>query len=232
MDVSLGCVLSLFWLLGASPAWALADSDAEETQPSSSATLLQALHCPPCERIHCSPLRTLQLTCKGGVTTGVCGCCPTCARQADESCGGSWDYLGKCDQGLVCVIEGAEHDTARKGGICKSVLDVDTCRPDCTWEFCQANPHEICSGRHVSLGKQDCQGSCQHTSCSSCLVLQPPRCPQSCGTTDPACLQNYGRCVRRHLAHTHHPPTCHQTLQSNFEGYFLCMVPPCLNTVK
>lgn len=27
------------------------------------------------------------------------------------------------------------------------VLKADTCRPECTWEFCKANPNEICSAR-------------------------------------------------------------------------------------
>lgn len=87
--------------------------------------VLQALHCPPCERIHCSPRRALRLRCKGGITTGVCGCCPTCAKQAGESCGGTWDYLGKCDEGLVCVYQ--EHNESKEQkpgvehkGICKS----------------------------------------------------------------------------------------------------------------
>jgi len=27
------------------------------------------------------------------------------------------------------------------------VLKADACRPECTWEFCKANPNEICSAR-------------------------------------------------------------------------------------
>lgn len=95
-------------------------SNLESTSPGSQ--ILQALHCPPCERIHCSPRRALRLQCKGGVTTGVCGCCPACAKQAGESCGGTWDYLGKCDEGLVCVYQEpteSKPETEQKG-ICKS----------------------------------------------------------------------------------------------------------------
>lgn len=122
MAVSGWCVWRPLWLLGTLLAVALALAGAEESRPSSSATLLQALHCPPCERIHCSPQHSLKLTCKGGITTGVCGCCPTCARQAGETCGGNWDYLGKCDQGLVCVTEDATatNPEAERKGICKS----------------------------------------------------------------------------------------------------------------
>lgn len=88
----------------------------------SGSQVLQALHCPPCERIHCSPRRALRLQCKGGITTGVCGCCPACAKQAGESCGGTWDYLGKCDEGLVCVYQetAASNPDAEHKGICKS----------------------------------------------------------------------------------------------------------------
>ena len=83
---------------------------------------LQALHCPPCQRIHCASPQALKLRCKGGVTTGVCGCCPLCARTEGESCGGAWDYLGKCDEGLVCVHQepAAEKLDEERKGICKA----------------------------------------------------------------------------------------------------------------
>lgn len=60
------------------------------------------LRCPPCRQIHCAIKDPKVLGCKGGVTTGVCGCCPACARLAGQSCGGDLSYLGKCDQGLRC----------------------------------------------------------------------------------------------------------------------------------
>ncbi|TWW76032.1 Venom protein 302 [Takifugu flavidus] len=142
---------------------------------------LQALHCPPCEQVHCSSRRALKLLCKGGVTTGVCGCCPVCARAEGETCGGTWDYLGKCDQGLVCVSQGSDHE-----GICQT--GPESCQPECSREYCQAHPLETCSARSVSLEEAPCQGSCQHTSCSSCLLLNPPPCPQTCTRSDSACL--------------------------------------------
>lgn len=93
----------------------------EET-PSVAAQRLQALHCPPCERIHCSTRRALKLQCKGDVTTGVCGCCPVCARVEGETCGGKWDYLGKCDKGLVCVYQELPADAPdrERRGICEA----------------------------------------------------------------------------------------------------------------
>ena len=64
------------------------------------------LQCPPCDRIHCTPRRAKRLACRGGVTRGICNCCPVCAKVAGEACGGAWDYLGKCDRGLTCIARG------------------------------------------------------------------------------------------------------------------------------
>ena len=68
----------------------------------------QALQCPPCGRIHCHPKKASQLRCKGGVTTGVCNCCPTCAKIKGERCGGDYNYMGKCDRGLTCKTRGGD----------------------------------------------------------------------------------------------------------------------------
>lgn len=91
---------------------------AEDRAPGT-ARRLQALHCPPCEQIHCSSRRALRLQCKGGVTTCVCGCCPVCARVEGETCGGTWDYLGKCDKGLVCVYQDSGNPDSEQKGTCK-----------------------------------------------------------------------------------------------------------------
>ncbi|XP_029010527.1 IGFBP domain-containing protein [Betta splendens] len=218
----------MLFFLGA-VLWALGS---EETS-SGTAQQLRDLHCPPCEQIHCSTRRTLKLQCKGGVTTGVCGCCPVCARTEGETCGGTWDYLGKCDEGLVCVYQdaGDNKPDAERTGICRTViepLDAEDCRPQCTWEYCRANPTEICSARYASLEKAACQGSCQHTSCSSCLLLKVPSCPQTCTPSDSTCLQRFGKCVHRHLTATH-SPVC-QGLQDTPEGHFVCLEPACQNT--
>ncbi|XP_017261221.1 IGFBP domain-containing protein isoform X2 [Kryptolebias marmoratus] len=163
---------------------------------------LQALHCPPCERIHCSTRRALRLRCKGGLTTDVCGCCPACARADGEACGGTWDYLGKCDGGMVCVHQESDADKpeAERRGVCKAVIEPrepESCQPACTKDYCQAHPAAVCSARSVSLEKKACQGSCQHTSCSSCLVLRPPPCRHACASSDSACLQRFGRVFLR-----------------------------------
>lgn len=66
--------------------------------------------------------------------------------------------------------------------------------------------------RFVSLEKTACQGSCQHTSCSSCLLLKPPSCPQTCAHSDSSCLRHFGKCVHNHLTATQNP-VCHSNLQ-------------------
>uniref|UniRef100_A0A3P9KRP1 Si:ch73-330k17.3 n=1 Tax=Oryzias latipes TaxID=8090 RepID=A0A3P9KRP1_ORYLA len=173
---------------------------------------LQALHCPPCERIHCSTRRALRLQCKGGVTTGVCGCCPVCAKTEGETCGGTWDHLGKCDEGLVCVVEVDEEEDVERKGTCKSLEDLDpeSCQAECTKEYCRANPFAVCSA-FASVEKKACQDSCQHTSCSSCLMLTPPSCPHACSPTDSTCLQHFGKCMHSHLRGR--PHVCHSDLQ-------------------
>ncbi|XP_068596050.1 IGFBP domain-containing protein [Brachionichthys hirsutus] len=201
-----------------------------EATPTGAAPRLQALHCPPCEQVHCSARRALMLRCRGGVTTGVCGCCPACARVEGESCGGAWGYLGKCAEGLLCVYpdpEAAGPDAENKG-VCRAVTESvhpERCHPDCTREYCQANPSAICSARFVALEKKTCQGSCQHTTCPGCLLLKPPSCPQTCALSDSSCLHHFGKCVHNHLTATH-SPICHNSLQGT-EGYFLCLVPAC-----
>ncbi|XP_067127537.1 uncharacterized protein [Centruroides vittatus] len=86
------------------------------------------LHCPPCRKLHCWP-KLHRLKCKGGITLGVCNCCPVCAKVAGESCGGQWNYLGKCDRSLYCqpqkatlysyVVEDTKKVFSIGRGICK-----------------------------------------------------------------------------------------------------------------
>ncbi|XP_028304513.1 serine protease HTRA3 [Gouania willdenowi] len=200
-------------------------------EPSRGHLQLRALHCPPCERIHCSSRWALRLQCKGGVTTGVCGCCPVCARMEGETCGGAWHYLGKCDQGLVCVDQAGEGE---RRGVCKTVIeqqDLERCHPECTKEYCQQHSLKICSARLVSLMKKPCHGSCVHTSCSSCFLLQCPTCSHSCSPSDSSCMHRFGKCVHSHLAATN-SCVCHSTLQADSDGHFVCLVPACESASK
>ena len=72
----------------------------KDVKPVSSSLELQ---CPPCDRMHCTPKKPKNLRgCKGGITKGICNCCPVCAKVEGEQCGGESDYRGKCDVGLIC----------------------------------------------------------------------------------------------------------------------------------
>ncbi|RXM92763.1 Gonadotropin-releasing hormone II receptor [Acipenser ruthenus] len=100
-------------------------------------TELQTLHCPPCERIHCTPRKALKLQCNGGITTGICGCCPVCAKTEGETCGGKWDYLGKCDEGLVCTYEESQHMEVTGQdfkGICQAGVTVSATNSSEPWK--------------------------------------------------------------------------------------------------
>lgn len=79
--------------------------------------------------------------------------------------------------------------------------------------------------RFVSLEKKACQGSCQHTSCSSCLLLKPPSCSQTCASSDSACLHRFGKCVHNHLS-APQSPVCNQNLQvrRTFEKHFFTIL--------
>ena len=61
------------------------------------------LSCPPkCKRKWCIRHVESELQCVGNLVKDACLCCYVCAKQINESCGGSWDVYGKCDVGLVC----------------------------------------------------------------------------------------------------------------------------------
>merc|ERR1712223_1076143 len=49
----------------------------------------------PCEKIECCA--------SGELTFDACGCCPVCAKAAQESCGGPWGISGRCVSGLNCL---------------------------------------------------------------------------------------------------------------------------------
>ena len=92
-------LLLLLSIIAASARSRTSSSEDRQTGLIGSALGLQ---CPPCERVHCSPRRPSRLRCRGGIVRGVCSCCPVCAKLEGDSCGGKWNYLGRCDVGLYC----------------------------------------------------------------------------------------------------------------------------------
>ncbi|XP_055881857.1 cysteine-rich motor neuron 1 protein-like [Biomphalaria glabrata] len=205
--------------------------------------------CPPCHRLHCSPRRASKLQCKGGVTTGVCGCCPVCAKQEGEECGGHYAYRGKCDRNLDCVLTtttsaviSSTHTLQTEPvGICKKMTKkparghqadatfVEFCRPPCTAEFCSHHPRALCSASEVVEVINECQGRCQHTSCSACSFQHVPNCPK-CRKNDFRCIKKFGKCIRKQACSVR-KKTCKfsfKQVANQTSGKFLCKLPGCL----
>ncbi|XP_071964831.1 cysteine-rich motor neuron 1 protein-like isoform X2 [Antedon mediterranea] len=198
------------------------------------------LKCPPCNEVHCSPRKASKLKCPGGVTTGVCGCCPVCAKQEGEKCGGTHNYMGKCDAGLECVeVEDTTPNNepyTLKGGICKRNLQmrdeanrVSGCQPKCTPDFCAENPKSICSAINNADVKMDCQGECQHTSCMACeFVSSEPECGR-CKKDDFRCMRQYAKCLKKHVCEKRFPCGLGSEEGHDFQnGKFQCRVPHCI----
>ncbi|KAH3836972.1 uncharacterized protein LOC127880299 [Dreissena polymorpha] len=204
---------------------------------------VRAMTCPTCDKIHCVPKTASKLDCKGGVTTGVCDCCPTCARVEGERCGGVYNYLGKCDKGLYCEsMDLRKKSRTQKNnndpeGVCKLVpVQVKdqpsearpSCRPKCTPEFCTKHPRAICSALEVAELLQPCQSKCQHTSCSACRFVEESAC-RKCRQDDFRCIKKFGNCMRKETCSRKRFP-CKEKYFSdwvNRVGKFQCFVSGC-----
>ncbi|CAH1796485.1 unnamed protein product [Owenia fusiformis] len=205
------------------------------------------MQCPSCEKIHCTPRRPSKLRCKGGITRGICNCCPVCAKVEGETCGGEWNYLGKCDRGLQCEprkshrqkdYRTTQETTSRKWkpeGICQQASNQLSdqglpayCLPQCSPVYCRKNPKAVCAAIDIAERKQNCQGDCQHTSCSACrFVNDEPDCIK-CRRDDFQCMKNYGKCVRKQVC-TRHKFPCKKKSKKEELGKFVCKVPECLD---
>ncbi|XP_050401996.1 serine protease HTRA1B [Patella vulgata] len=203
--------------------------------------LINGLRCPPCEKLHCMPNTLSIQTCKGGVTTSICGCCPVCAKVKGERCGGEYEYLGKCDQGLYCqplkqesnsVVFPGQSDLV---GSCTNLPGQQAdegrtsfCRPVCSPTYCKRNPRAICSAINVADMHQECQAQCQHTSCSACSYVKDINCPK-CKKNDFRCLKKYGKCIKRNFCTRRKFPCKRKRLKIVEDGKFVCKVPECLD---
>ena len=78
---------------------------------------LLAFSCGPCKLDECPDPGV----CRGALTEDACGCCFQCARVENETCGGQYGLLGRCDEGLVCYITPKHGNpiTGHEPGICK-----------------------------------------------------------------------------------------------------------------
>ncbi|XP_071845365.1 uncharacterized protein [Apostichopus japonicus] len=210
----------------------------------------QPLRCPPCEQIHCSPKRASKLNCRGGVTLGVCNCCPRCAKLEGEPCRGKWDYLGLCDTGLECVsvsqfadIPGQDQSitlTEERNGICRRVPpdrqssapvltpEQNLCQPKCTPEFCEENTKDVCSAVDNAEEKMSCRGDCQHTSCLACKFLMPEQDCGTCPANDLPCLKQFGKCIKQQVCSKKKFPCAFKELDLlSIDFKFQCIVPQC-----
>ncbi|XP_074651654.1 uncharacterized protein LOC141906306 [Tubulanus polymorphus] len=206
-------------------------------------TGVEGLICPPCERIHCSLTRS-QMKCPGGLSTGVCDCCPACAKIHGQKCGGDWNYLGKCDEGLICqpdplsalrrrvptgrCVKGLSNRSFHKDASYMLHASYNYCQPLCTVEYCIRHPRAICSARQNAENAQRCQGPCDHTSCRACQFTNAePRC-ESCDPGDFSCFRRFGRCIKKRRCLKPFYPC---KLKDSGGGIFKCLVPECPENV-
>ncbi|XP_028840160.1 cysteine-rich motor neuron 1 protein [Denticeps clupeoides] len=179
----------------------------------------RALLCLPCDESKCeSPRR-----CPGAVLLGVCGCCPVCAKQKNESCGGVYGLYGTCDRGLRCVIrpplDGASV-TQYEVGLCEDenwdddqLLGFEPCNENLASGCnivdgrCDCDSLRTCSNPFEFPSRDSCQAALrkieeERPDCSKarCEVQFSPRCPEDSVLIEgyaPAgeCCPSPSRCV-------------------------------------
>nr|API81344.1 venom toxin [Hemiscorpius lepturus] len=72
-----------------------------------------SLKCRVCGTYDCKPTPE---NCPVGIVKDVCNCCDVCGKNENEVCGGPWNIIGKCGEGLKCV---EEDDHFESKGICQ-----------------------------------------------------------------------------------------------------------------
>ncbi|XP_059841600.1 cysteine-rich motor neuron 1 protein isoform X1 [Hypanus sabinus] len=116
----------------------------------------RALVCLPCDESKCEEPRN----CSGSILMGFCGCCATCAKQQNETCGGVYGVYGTCDLGLHCVIRppfSGGSITGYEVGICQ----------DENWEDDQLLGFEPCN-KNPATGCNIINGKCECDTIRTC----------------------------------------------------------------
>ncbi|XP_010870103.1 cysteine-rich motor neuron 1 protein [Esox lucius] len=133
--------------------------DKEETPRGKVCSPPLAPGCVPCSGVQCPRVRR---TCPGGHVTEPCGCCPQCARQKGQVCGGpSWEN-GYCDRGLTCTLfTGHSPALPPHTGVCKVLPGKPLER------LLQPMEDPLCprvSGCNIRVGYCDCYSlqTCHH----------------------------------------------------------------------
>ena len=78
--------------------------------------------CPECDVDTCENETLVQESCPDStLVADPCACCKVCGRTFGETCGGAYEYLGKCEYSLVCTANSAEYfNGVNISGICTS----------------------------------------------------------------------------------------------------------------
>lgn len=87
--------------------------------------LVQGQNEPPdcvCNTRLCENETVLQESCPDTELVGdVCGCCKRCGRKFGETCGGAYEYIGRCEYELVCTADQSEYlNGVNISGVCTS----------------------------------------------------------------------------------------------------------------
>ncbi|KAJ7992980.1 hypothetical protein DPEC_G00267700 [Dallia pectoralis] len=119
----------------------------------------RAPSCVPCSEVQCPRNRRM---CPGGHVTEPCGCCPQCARQKGQVCGGpSWEN-GYCDRGLTCsMFTGHSPALPPNTGVCKVLPGIPL------KHLLEPLEDPLCpmvSGCNIRVGNCDCYSlqTCHH----------------------------------------------------------------------
>lgn len=128
-----------------------------------------ALSCDICDRSKC----VNATDCPGGTVLDVCHCCMQCARGLNQTCGGTFGILGKCDRNLHCFIR--YPDSLNQDGICKEIQKLDCNGTDCTTGFQQES---LCpTDSYIATNNVDTDDVKKHHNSERLMHPPPPPLP-------------------------------------------------------
>ncbi|XP_032811712.2 cysteine-rich motor neuron 1 protein-like [Petromyzon marinus] len=142
-----------------------------------------------CNRASCAEPRG----CRGSAVLDVCRCCLVCARQAGETCGGTFALHGTCDRGLRCAAPTTPSAVfGFEPGYCQVVP------PSCNGVRCAEAKPPLCPPDSALRGGEQAEGEC---------CPRPSRCecePERCVPT--VCQPGHRRVLLSHA--TGQPGDC------------------------
>ncbi|XP_056020805.1 cysteine-rich motor neuron 1 protein-like isoform X2 [Ostrea edulis] len=174
---------------------------------------VDALKCTPCNLSACPDPPT---DCPRGTILDVCGCCQVCGKDINETCGGPFEILGKCGDGLECALTSEVGDpiTGSEKGVCREKCQSVVCpwiqdfRPDCP------------ADSHLLPSIQSKDGCCLQPPGCECDKCSPELCPSGLrvqvleeGTGTP------GQCCSKYRCVNETDLNCHVDLTGTLETY-------------